>query len=523
MEKGNEAQPCTRNKNHLYIPMLKWRLDEFGNEIEYYDCANCEEESREIYREKIEKASDVDVPELIEEYGKILESEKKETTINKRTYNMITKYSKRLSEMIGAPLSACRAMIEFDISASLNRLYFADGMGRVLPNLGFMWIAPSGAVKTPLYSWGVMSMYEKIFMKWKYVHYNRTGGKALISSLSKIKNENLDHGRIIALITQDEVSTLAKESNADGLSDVFEVFAQAYDGQLSSSNTVIRGSEQPKPCYSPMWFQGTPSFLKYLNEDFWDIGMGNRLLFVAYEPTFVKEIPKTLHAKEFYGDFIIDLEKLRTIEKAEFTDEAWKTYNEYQMSVMSDIQNAQLDIESSFDNSNFDVISKVKFPVLILKMSFIMASARFNFDSTGILQVEKEDVISAIKEIERYHKNMVMIHTIWETRSSQKLRHESIETIARKIINHIEKLQRIGKCYRIETRKDTGLSLAFLDKDGKWVRHSDLLRQSHMKAIGPKSFGEIIITLLEREEIIKRECTISSKDQNSTTVFYRLK
>ena len=25
-----------------------------------------------------------------------------------------------------------------------------------------------------------------------------------------------------------------------------------------------------------MWFQGTPTFLKYVNEDFWDIGLGNR-------------------------------------------------------------------------------------------------------------------------------------------------------------------------------------------------------------------------------------------------------
>ena len=48
-----------------------------------------------------------------------------------------------------------------------------------------MWIAPSGADKTPIYNWGVMNLQEKLFSKWKYIHYNRVGGKALIWNLPR--------------------------------------------------------------------------------------------------------------------------------------------------------------------------------------------------------------------------------------------------------------------------------------------------------------------------------------------------
>ena len=504
---------CQKNPEHEYIETVGWYLDDDGTEIEYPECANCIEDSRIEYREKIETASDVDAPELIDEYEKIIEkshiNESKEKK-PERSYNVIDKYSEKLHDIIGAPKEACKAIVQWDISVALHRLFFADGKGRVLPNLGFMWIAPSGADKTPIYNWGVMNLQEKLFSKWKYIHYNRVGGKALISSMSKIKSEEISYGRILTLITQDEVSTLAKESNSDGLSDVFEAFAQAYDGQLSSSTTVIRQSEIPKPSYSPMWFQGTPTFLKYVNEDFWDIGLGNRIFFVKYTTSDVRAISKTLHAKEFYEEFISDLEKLNKIEKADFSDDAWELYNDYQMKIMKDVQSVQIDLESSVDTYNFEVTSKVKYPIQIIKMALIISASRFNYDSSLILRVEKKDVEEAIKEVEAYHDNMIYIHSIWETQSAQRLRHESVEILAKKISNHIKRLCTIGKSYRLDwiDQKDDSYSLAVPDNAGLWVKHSDLLKQSHMKASGLRSFEEVITTLIERDELIKKECKI---------------
>lgn len=504
---------CQKNPEHEYIETVGWYLDDDGTEIEYPECANCIEDSRIEYREKIETASDVDAPELIDEYEKIIEKSHINESKEKKpehSYNVIDKYSEKLHDIIGAPKEACKAIVQWDISVALHRLFFADGKGRVLPNLGFMWIAPSGADKTPIYNWGVMNLQEKLFSKWKYIHYNRVGGKALISSMSKIKSEEISYGRILTLITQDEVSTLAKESNSDGLSDVFEAFAQAYDGQLSSSTTVIRQSEIPKPSYSPMWFQGTPTFLKYVNEDFWDIGLGNRIFFVKYTTSDVRAISKTLHAKEFYEEFISDLEKLNKIEKADFSDDAWELYNDYQMKIMKDVQSVQIDLESSVDTYNFEVTSKVKYPIQIIKMALIISASRFNYDSSLILRVEKKDVEEAIKEVESYHDNMIYIHSIWETQSAQRLRHESVEILAKKISNHIKRLCTIGKSYRLDwiDQKDDSYSLAVPDNAGLWVKHSDLLKQSHMKASGLRSFEEVITTLIERDELIKKECKI---------------
>ena len=528
---------CTKNPEHEYVETMGWYLDDEGNEVEYSECANCIEDSRIAYREKIESANDVDAPELIDEYEKIIErshtTETREKN-SKSSYDVIDKYSEKLHNITGAPMEACRAIVQWDISVALHRLFFADGKGRVLPNLGFMWIAPSGADKTPVYNWGVMTLQEKLFSQWKYIHYNRVGGKALISSMSKIKPDQMSYGRILTLITQDEVSTLAKESNSDGLSDVFEAFAQAYDGQLSSSTTVIRQSEIPKPSYSPMWFQGTPTFLKYVSEDFWDIGLGNRIFFVRYTTSDVRAISKTLHAKEFYDEFIADLEKLNKIEKADFRDDAWEFYNEYQMKVMNEVQSVQTDLESSVDTYNFEVTSKVKYPIQIIKMAIVIAASRMNYDSSMILRVEKQDVENAIREVEAYHENMIYVHSIWETQSAQRMKHESVEILAKKISNHIRRLCSIGKSYRVDfiDNKDDSYSLSIPDKDGTWVKHSDLLRQSHMKAAGIRSFEEVITTLMERDEIIKRECKIyvTSTTKNKKTVrtlttatFYKVK
>ena len=531
---------CQKNPNHEYVETINTFIDDDGNIVEVKECINCieesrlaYEESRNKYRELIEQATEVDVPELIEEYGKIIESkpesgESANASGEKKTYTIIGKYSKQLHEIIGAPVEACEAIVQFDISVALHNLFFADGKGRVLPNMGFMWIAPSGADKTPIYNWGVMTMQEKLFAQWKYIHYNRVGGKALISSISKIKPDNMPNGRVLALITQDEVSTLAKESNSDGLSDVFEAFAQAYDGQLSSSTTVIRQSEVPKPCYSPMWFQGTPTFLKYVNEDFWDIGLGNRIFFVKYQKSEVRAITKTLHAKEFYAEFIEDLEKLTHIEKADFDDDAWELYNQYQMETMKEVQSVQTDLESSVDTYNFDVTSKVKYPIQIIKIAIVLSASEFNYDSKYILHVKKSHVEEAKRILDLYHNNMVYVHSIWETQSAQRLRHESIEILAKKISNHIKRLIATGKSYTTdELDVKTKEPVANQSPKGLWVKHSDLLRQSHMKANGLRSFEEILDTLIERDEISKKECVVKSVSGktkiNTSAIFYKLR
>lgn len=532
-EEKKIENPCPKNPEHEYIPMPIWFTDDFG-EREDEICANCHEESLEQYRKKMERASDVDAANLMEGYQEMLESssppvEDREKFIveRKREYDFIDKYSVILSEKTDAPLDVCRAMAQFDISVALNTLYFANGKGRIRPNLGFIWLAPSGSNKTPLYDWGITKLHEQLFSGWGYYHFQRVGGRALISSMSHIKVADLKEGRVPALITLDEASTLAKDSNADGLSDTFEAFAQAYDGQLSSSNTIVRKHEQPYPCYSPIWFQGTPIFLKYVNEDFWDIGLGNRMFFLRYSISEIKPIPKSSESKVFYEEITADLELMKKIRSARFTDEAWNRYNEYQMNVMKDIQKVQTDIESSVDSNNFATVSRVKIPIHVLKLAIIFAASRFCIDDAGILRIDLVDMEKAIEEIETYHRNMVYIHTIWENQSAQRLKHESIEIMANKIFNHFKHLSDTGNGFDLVYSKEDDAWIATESTEGRWIKHSLLLKYSHMKAKGMKSFEEVITTLLEREEIDQRTGRIFRKNGDRKIsldlVFYSLR
>ena len=72
---------CEKNPNHEYVETINTFIDDDGNIVEVKECVNCieesrlaYEESRNKYRELIEQATEVEVPELIEEYGKIIES-----------------------------------------------------------------------------------------------------------------------------------------------------------------------------------------------------------------------------------------------------------------------------------------------------------------------------------------------------------------------------------------------------------------------------------------------------------------
>ena len=64
--------------------------------------------------------------------------------------------------------------------------------------------------------------------------------------------------------------------------------------------------------------------------------------------------------------------------------------------------------------------------------------------------------------------------------------------------------------------------------EGRWVKHSTLLRFSHMDAHGYGSFETVIDTMIEREEVMKREGRYYYKDSNGKetyrdTIFYSLK
>lgn len=526
-DKKEEAKICSKHKIpmvHTYqgtttIPVY----DEHGNQTDERDedvfidiCPECEEEEMEKDQERF----------FMEQDGRDKIGEKlkpvKNGKMNTITDGIIEKYSSKFSKNSDIPSSVSKAYVQSAISSQLSRVIAQDSRGIVLPNIGLMWIAPSGVGKTPsleniiypletILRDGSIHSFEKI--------YNRVTGEFLIHSVSKLKG---DRRHIIGLIW-DEVTTLAKSAASRSTSSLFETLNGLYDGKLSGSGSVSRGDDGASNVYPGIFIMsGTPPFLRYIDEDFWTIGLGTRLDFLPYESLPPADISPDPKAREMISqEFREDLLKLRKIQKVEWRPDMWEKFNEYQKKVMSDVRRVQEDLEASMNQDNFEVISKSKFPLKVLKYAIIHAASRMNFTDSGLLYVDIQDLDNAIRDVEEYHRNMMLVYRFWLS-MNQKY---DITSLIEKIKKGYGKLVKKGNTYSLEFGKDDKPPMANPDPKGLWVKHSDLLRQSHMKALGHNSFDEVITTLVERDEIVKRECRVyvngNKKQVLTSAIFYK--
>ena len=510
-------------------------LDEEGFEVSQKEediyvlvCPECDMEELQREQDKFFMSPYVDSGKKIEER---LKSQKNDR-LNTIKDGIIEKYSGRFANNSDIPISVAKAYVQSAISSQICRIVAGDSRGRVLPNLGFLWIGPSGIGKTPALD-AIISPVEKLLRDGSIYNYdkiyNRVTGEFLIHSIAHIKGEQRHN---IALIW-DEVSTLAKSAYNRSTSSLFETLNALYDGRLPGSGSVSRGDDGASNVYAGIFIMsGTPIFLKYIDEDFWNIGIGTRLDFLPYEslpPSDILPDPKEGH--RIADEFIDDLLKIRKVVKVKWLPEMWQKYNEYQKKIISEVRMVQEDLDSSLIQENFEVISRSKFPLKVLKYSIIYASSRMNFTDSGLLYVDVEDLENAIRDVEEYHKNMLLVYRQWQS-MNQKF---DITTLIEKLKKAYKTIaKKAEKSYRVDfiDQKDDSYSLAVPDKEGAWVKHSDLLRQSHMKATGYGSFDEIITTLVERDEFIKRECRVyttwkgrnGSKTRTLTAaIFYKIK
>lgn len=480
------------------------QIDERGEDIYVYVCPECYEEELEKEREKFFMSPNGDSAEKIGEKLKSLNKDGMNTVSD----GIIEIYSVKFSKNSNVPLSVSRAYVQSAISSQLSQVVAQDSKGVVLPNIGLIWIGPSGIGKTPalesiifpldqILKDGSTYSYDKI--------YNRLTGEFLIHSISKLK----DNRRHIVAVIWDEVTTLAKSAANRATSSLFETLNGLYDGRLPGSGSVSRGEDGASNVYPGIFIMsGTPLFLKYIDEDFWIIGLGTRLDFLPYESPPPSDISPDLEEREnIVGDFRGDLLKLRGIKMVKWRLDMWKKYNEYQKKIMSDVRIVQEDLEASMNQDNFEIISKSKFPLKVLKYAIIHAASRMNFSDSGLLQVEIQDLDKAIKDVEEFHRNMMVVYRFWLS-MNQKY---DITSLIEKIKKGYSRLIKNQKTYSLEFKKDDDSTLATPDPSGMWVKHSDLLRQSHMKAQGHNSFQEVITTLVERDEMAKRECKVYVK------------
>lgn len=503
------------------------QYDKSGSPIMIHDivfeCSLCEEEKlhqedAEFYSEPSYYEGANIVKERIKEIEKRNPLQKTfRETLGKPDF--VNTYAPIISKITDAPLEACHAMSQFLVSCSLFNVKYENSKGKILPNLSIIWVAPSGSNKTPLIENTIEKLLPRVFPE--FATFGIVTGKGFRKEISSWKKDEDPIKPLV--IVWDEMSTMAKDARNDGTSDIYEVLSQAYDGKLSQYTSVRGGHEKYPHLYSNLWISGVPSFLEKTDKSFWYQGFGLRSLFLRYDVVEPKDINDNSldEIKSIYKDMEIELSRIKTISLVKTTPEFMQKYNEYRKIVLKSIQDVQRDILRTEDPDIFATISKVKFPVLIMKLAMIDAASRYNFTEDGILILDVEDFDRAKEDLELYHDNLVNMFGVWQELVETKSRIDNIKNLKDKIKRHIITILSSGKGFSLtEEREDGDPSFrAIQDTAGIWVSHASLLKVSHLTS---KNFSEIIQTLIDQMMIGKKEGFIEKNNIRYPVVFYCL-
>ncbi|OWP57372.1 MAG: hypothetical protein B2I17_01680 [Thermoplasmatales archaeon B_DKE] len=397
------------------------------------------------------------------------------------------------------------AMAQLVISSQLYNAQSANSMGKILPNLGFIWVEPSGAGKTPLLIAGVDNFRDTLFKD--FLRYETGTAKGMKKSLSKYYKEG-ESRRYACIITWDEYQDLVIQMRQETLSDTYSFFSQMIDNRLQNYDSVRSGSEKYPYLYTVIWLSGVPEALEKTNKNFWFQGMGTRFLFIVSEGMKIKPIGRQSDDVQNNEKIIEDLKKLNKIRFVEYTDDFLDAYNEYRIGILTEIQKIQQDMSSSQEVENFPVLSRAKYPVLVWKLSIIHAASRGNF-SGELLRMDKQDLEEAKKDLEKYNENMLTVFNYWEEHSIKDLEIKSSSKWKNKFHRHFKSLSASGKMSRLEkkTEKKTGINdavswVAIPDPSGKWIDEPMFMRYAKMTY---DEFEKATTTLTQMGYLVKRD------------------
>jgi hypothetical protein len=425
--------------------------------------------------------------------------------------DFIELYAPIISRLTDASLDASRAMSQFLISCSLLNTKYSNSKGLILPNISFIWISPSGSNKTPLIDITIKKLFPEIYPE--FTEFGSVTGKGFRKEISKNNKEPFKP----IVIVWDEMSTLAKDAKHDGTSDIYEVLSEAFDGKLSPYTSVRGGHETYPPLYASFWLSGVPSFLENTDKSFWYQGFGLRSLFLKYDIAEIKDIKDdvTEEIEEFYRNIKIDLSIMKEISVVKTTPEFMERYNSFRKEVLTEIQKCQKDIAAFQDPNIFESISKVKYPILVMKLAMINAAARWEVREDGLLILDVPDIESAIKDLKKYHENFMAMFHFWEELTKPKVKILSLKDWEDKITKHIKSLSS-EKGFAIVKE---GESYRAIEGKGKWVSHSSLFNSFHIPS---KNFNEIIQTLKDKDVISEEAVIIEKNGRSYVTKFYSI-
>lgn len=452
-------------------------------------------------------------PELGEEIDKRLSDPDKKNMLT-TSYSIIDHYAPLLSEAAQCQLEVAEAVVKFLISSQLHHLKVESGIDKIIPNLAFLWIAPTAVGKDPLINNGIKDFTDILIDENGYRLYNEVTGPAFVRSVSQIVSKSKDKNvRIRTLNIWNEFSSFAKLSGAKGTNTGIETLNQAIDGYVQGRASVSRPEDLGSNVYAMVFAAGTPTFLRYVGDDFWDLGGASRFDILPYSPGELHDIAPSRDANaEFKEDLKLELGNIQKRVKAvKWDPEMWIAYNRYRNDILTEVRKFQMSIQDAMAEENYPVISKGKFPLKVLKHAVIHAVARHNYTESGVVCVEVEDFRKAVVDVEKHHSYLVDLYKAWREMDWRNAADASAKNVLR-LIGTIKKRYSVTK-EKYTTKKidkRTGREeqayryIAEVNPKGEYVDHSTLLTLSHLKAEGYGSLDEAITTLSQRNVIAKR-------------------
>lgn len=485
--------------------------------VSMLSCPSCYLEFDEEDPKIVDKPQKPVKQELVKPMPEAIREEQK----NYGDHNFIDHFIPFISEITNVSKTPARAMLQYLVAHALSNAKYENSKGKINPNLSFIWVAPSGSNKTPLIENGISKFLYQYPVFKDFREYGQVTGKGFRQSVAKIKDD------IKASINWDEASVAVKDAKNPATSDLFEVLSQAFDGKLIPYDSIRGGAERYKPLFVNIWMSGTPLILANIGDNFWYQGFGLRSLFLDYKadkPHLITDDVNGMEDKEqIYRNMMGELERMQKIKQIKTTTEFMEQYNIYQIGITEEIQKVQTDITKAMDHEVYSIISKVKYPVLVMKLAMVYSASRFNFDDKeGILTLDVEDLDRAKEDLESYHENMIDMFEAWESLNESKSKIETISNAKRKMERHIMSIINSGKSFELEmvTEHSETYFKATMKKAGKWVSRPALLKNANIKA---RDFDDIVETLIQQMYLAKRDARIIKEDGFETiVVFYSI-
>ena len=496
-------------KEYIEVPVIKdgYETDEMEEqEIVFYECNECtyNVETDQMIEQYYMSSDSAEISKKIEERVSDPDKQEMKTT----PYSIIDVYAPKLSEIAQCQMEVSRAIIKFHISAQLYHLKVETSMGKIMPNLAYLWIAPSGVGKDPVIVNGIMSFNDLLVEEDGYREYNEITGPEYVRSVSTILSKKTDKNeRIKTLNIWNEISTFAKLSSARGTNTGIETLNQALDGRVQGRATINRAEDSGSNVYCMMFGAGTTTFLKYISDDFFDLGLATRVDILPYQPPEIHDLQPEMEKGDSFKEALkIELQNIRdTVKSVNWRPDMWDAFNEYRKKILTEIRQKQMTIQESLAEENYEYISRNKF-VKVLKHALVHAISRHNYTESGIVYVELPDLNNAIGDLEKHHTNLMELYHAWKEYDWKDMAEANVKKFIRVIENSKERYTVTS-----ERDKDVDVTRYYFKPCGKdegivngkktVVSRTYVSNHTHLKAEGYGSLNEVEKTLQDRRKL----------------------